>query len=982
MSSDKNASTAYNLLRATPINVTDESGYLTIIKNKKFQISFTNKLEAVVQKGDVFTKTKTSKQIAKKIDKNITVDTILPAFLTLHEFRMLIAAVLEVHIDAIHVVYERFLDAEIADYETFVVIGVAEPIDVEIKPTSKSRFNNYDEQCIKVIEKYRAFLIKQNTKLKSSIKTNITKIVYAMYSHTLTSIDIVRLFNINETSERFPKINIHSTKLNDFKNEVNPLACTVKCRDATMRPLQGIYSSKNECTFLNNKVIDDNESISLYNISALENGIVLFYFSISRFDMDKSEIDAIIQNWMHSSAHALLSDIHLDECVLDPEFKISDCLFIEMCHDMHVQLTDKLKLSSMNALSSMPAFKSVYTMLSSTRSLGPQVHSLAAQYLLNRTYNATASLSSTTMNFYYYPLIHLTNETEGDSKRASTSMIEIRNSVTVENTLLILAAIAMCFGSLSSSAAKDLSEVDPRVRIHQLKLADPVLFGNKIKNDMMRDYSQLVQDNKQRPSVLTEKEYKEMRKDEPNAVLNIENQTTHSRLFLGCVFDEFPIINYHAESDGSCIVKCTTAYANAFQYQTCDGKLNGIGNEKTVENKFFSNTIVKYSPAIDIGRRCLPPKELLNIFPKCHLLKVANVQSAWRMSDGSMKKVFIIARYSDHYVIETEYVDEYSYILEIKTDGFPGAFVLRDTDTNVPIIFNHDTKNAFMEQLIKISKRHDVDERFVNYVNHIIGSTIPPNESVTNTIIKLRDDYNIAFYRNLVDYHYIVAMKYNNEVYLLPATYNISIKIESAEDNINDVLEKESVYPKISKFDVNGIEKYYIDYSTRKVAAIRYYGCDTIVYAFEPKKVLSANTSERESSNIEYIDFNTWILKHYGLRPTPISKPPVHVDLIDKNLLILKYISIVLQNSRYDTNAETLKKKMLSMFNNSISDETKLVYINHSVSWRKSKIDSKSIESIDWSEQNIMRLMYELEQNEANLVYDDTKEYIYERAIY
>lgn len=989
-----------SILRTKPITVYDSSNYLTVIKSKKFEVSFSNKLPEAKKTGDIFSKNKSEKKIAKKVsDKGIRVECILPAFITLHEFRMLMAAILEVHIDAIEVRYERYLDEHVTTasymnneysepieansdvYEDFVVIGIAEPIIIDIKPTTKSRFNNYDEQLMKLLIKYQLFLSKTNyDNIQSSVSLHITKMVYAMYAHSLKAIDIVRLFNINETSERFPKINLHSSSLNIFKNEANSLSCTVKCKDPTMRPLQGIYSSKNECTFLNNAPIDKDEDISLYNVSALENGIVLFYFSIIRFDEDKSVIEKKINSWMKANAYKLLEDIHLDECVLSPSFKIDDCSFIELSHDTHIQLSDEFKLSAINSLNQMPAFKAVYTTLSSVRNLGPQVHSLAAQHLLSRTFNTTASLASTTMNFYYYSLIHIINEAETNTRKNST-IIEIRNSVNSETTALILAAIAMCFSGMQGAQTKTqktsnlrdrLASLDARMRIHQLKLVDPVLFGNKVKSDEMRDYSQLVQENKQRPSVLTKKEYDELKIDDPNCVANIENQTTHSRLYLGCVFSDYPIINYHAEDDGSCIVKCTTAYSNGYQYQVCDSKLNGIDNAKTIENTYSSNTIVKYSPAIDIGRRCLPPKELINVVPKCHLLKMEHVWSTFKLPDGSFKKVFILHRYDSYYDVETEFIDEYSYVLMITVEGFPGAFLLRNTDTNMPIVFDAKTKNTFIQQLIKVSKKHEENAAFVNYINHVVGTKYALNENVTKVIMNLKDEHGVKFFRNMVDHHILVAIDFDGLLYLIPQLYNISIKVDDIIDT--EAYLNNDKLPTLKMLDSKGIDRCYVDFTTKSVEAVRYYGQETPIKVEKPANVLKA--CNLEAKDIEYIDTPVWIAKYYGLLPTPLSKPITHVEIIDSNLLLLKLLSIGINN--VGLNADKLQKFLLKY----AADETKLVYINHLVSWRKSRINKTAISKIDWSEANIMRLMYELERNEANLIYDDTKEYIYERAIY
>lgn len=956
------------LVYSDKITVNDPKNYVETRFSKPlttFYIKFLDQPPADAKK-DVFSKTNTNKTIEKKYKGDtIEVECILPAFLPIKDLRMLIAAVLDVHMDAIDLGYPMLLDdiANLDVYESNSCIGL-QPLTVNIKVTTKPRFNGYDSSLLNILSKYNQFINSCKLK-KQTIYPMVTNMNYVAYTEKGIKVDVVRLFNLNQSSSKYPKICLHSDKLNNFNDQPNPLIAEIKTLEPTLRPLQGVNASRNECAFLASESVADDGSVRLTMFSVLENGLIIFYFKNLRECNSGEEFAHIIEEWIKKRLGEITKTIHLEECVYDLNYDIKAFKFTHLTHTLHLCTDSDSKVQDLNALNIIPVFKSVYNMKSTFRENGPQLHSISTQQLINRVSNINGLFSPTTMSFYFNTIIQVGIRDEGKGL-----YIEIRNSTDLMNTNLIFTAILGRLNAKSSPGPKKLLDaikaIDAKTRLKQLKTIDPIIFGNRITdNGSERDYSQIVQTNEQRPSIVTDAEFVELRASMPDSCLDIENQLTHDRLKLVCPFSEFPVINYHAMHNQTCVIKCTKNFANKFQYDVCDNSLNGKGNDKTVENKFSSNAILKFSPLVDVGRRCYLPPEIINIFPNCHLLRCPAVSDIAAYLVGKYKLApFILERYEDHYIIGTEYMLNRTYILTIVTEQNT-KFILCDTETSRPIELRSDSENGFIQQLIKVSTARNENAKFVKFINSIMGRDYKTDIKLTDLVADLMKE-ECKFYCVLENPDAIVAMSWNDLLYTIPHFYANGIQ---ADIIIRFLAKGKSQYfPDLSSFKPDFIERMYIDFTDKKVHAIEYMGVTVLI---NPIIV------EKPSVPIEIVDTMPFLLKTISNPTKPLSKTPIHVELIDANFVILTYINLIIQSGEKLT-----KEKLIETMKGTLSNKNEIVYIGHTPSWRLSRIDKKLIDNISFADSNVIRLIYEYTKANYKLIHDDVAEYLYERQIY
>lgn len=1039
--------TSGELLYKDKIPVSDPKSYLTTKLGKRSEI-FIKFLDTPTktEKKDIFSKTSISKVIEKEYKSDtIYAQTILPKFLTVKEFKTLIAAILEIHTDAVDLNYEPLIRNPLAFeiYESNAVIGNYK-FSIIIKPTSKPRFNGYDTTLIPILSKYNAFIASSKLK-KQTLYPMITSLSYVLYNPKVFSIDIVRLFNLNKTSNKFPKICVHSDSLNSFLNEPNGLVASVKCLEPSLRPLQGIESSKNECTFIFNERIDAEGVISVSNFSVLANGLIILYFKNMRQKTRANELKELIETWISKNSTSLLTEIHLDECIYDLKFSMKDFKFTSLSHTMHVPIETKNKIHDLNSLNLIPAFKSVYSMKSSFRENGVQTHSVSTQQLINRVSNISTQYAATTMSFYFSTIIQINVLDDIPGRKVKGLMIELRNSTSIENSSLILTAILGRLDgepmNVSKELLQSLREIDGRVRIKQLKNTDPIAFGNRITEaGDEKDYSQIVQSNDQRPSIITESEYKILKKEIPDSCLDVENQLTHERMRLVCPFEEYPIINYHAILKQPCIIKCTKNFSNKVQYELCDKMFNG-NNEKNVETKFSSNTILKFTPNAEVGRRCYPPPEILNIFPNCHFLRCTDEMPIGTYCMNKYRlEVFVIQRFDDHYIIETEYVTGKTYAIALVTQQ-NSSFILCDSESGRPFEMNDKNENVFIQQLIKVSRRRNMNEKFVDFINRMFTARseksgnsekngenekneklkelkelekreksgkrekretsensinseksensksvksvksqsskssqkfqpFPKDAKIKDVLTYLRQNYNTEFFLSIKDARVLIGMSLDGILYLIPPLFNLGLRAETVDAYLQDhgSSEGKQVFPSLEDLKIDEISKFYINFETGIVHAVDY--CDNLIL-IHPTKITNI------AKDVEYIDAVPFMIEMLGGIAEPISKPLVKVQLIDANFVLLSYINLLIEREM-----ELKMENLELVMKDNLGDKNEIVYINHSPSWRKSKIDRKMLRGVKFNETENLRLMYEYTKENYNLVYDAVEEYLYRKQIY
>lgn len=974
-----------DLLYTEKIHIIDRENYINTEfpnKPKEFFVKFAEKVE-VREKKDIFSKSQ-AKSISKKYNKDtINVNVILPRFLTLANFKYLLASIFEIHIDAIDLNYDNYLNDSrtIEQYENTSCINKTK-FNIKIKPSSRPRINGYEKLIMPIIEKYEDYFQDINTD-ERFIEQFIVQLSYVMFAEDVKDIDIIRLFNINSTSKKYSKICLHSDELNDFRNESNPLACKVKCKDRSLRPLQGLKLSRNECSFLHNFPITNSEYIRLYNISVLKNGQILFMFKIYRDNNDYDKLNSLISSWMKKNAIKYIEDIHLDECVYNLKFDYNKFKFTNISHTIYAKVKSKDKLKSLNVLNSIPFYKPDYDTKSSIREAGFQSHSISTQELLNRVLNIAPTLQQVQITIHFLCTVHINSIDDG-------FMIEIRDSASIENSNLIIQSILAKL-DLKSKETKpkkepkikidefakfksSLQEVDPKIRIKQLKELDPLIFGSRERKGKGKDYSQLVQINEQRPSILMESEYKMVKKIEPNSVLNVENQLTHERLYLYCPYEKFPVINYHAEKDQLCIIKCTSNYANAPQFFSCNKQLNGIGNEKTLDNKYFSNTIIKFSPTLEEGRRCFPPDEILNVLPYSHLLKCPKTSEIARYLK-EIKSIFIkpciISRFDGYYEIKEDikFLGLKEMVLVIQIENSDDYYLVCDNETNSPIIFSSSDHNMFIEQLIKISAGLNTNEKFVEYMNHLTKNNFPLNTKVTDLINQLfikEPKEKILLFKYKTQNNMITQILYHKKIWPIPPIFDLNFV-----NALNIYRIEEEYLPEFKDLDITKVTKIYKDFSHDTVVMVEYFGLDA--YIKEAK-------IDGITLPTEYIDGGSMRLNLLDAETEAIPKISTKSTLYDANNLLLILLNLYLRNKKIFNIDMNEFVNYISPF---ISDKIEINYIEGGIlSWRNSKLSKQFIKKIPTKKEYIMKLLYEFISDNCKIVYDNTREFLYEALVY
>lgn len=970
---------------------------------KEFYIQFSTTPLKQDEKKDIFSKSQDIEIVKKYENDTIMVNIPLPKTFTIFDLRYVIAYILEVHVECIDLNYKNYLfDLSATEmYEKNSCINNIN-FDINISKSSRSRVNNYDKIFMPLIMNFNEYVTKSTNKIRHG-EYMVTEINYLLYCEKIKYIDIIRFFNINNTISSTMKLCLHSYELNNFKSE-NRNDCYVKSSVPTSRPLQGLNATKNECVVFYNQPIRTLDYVRLYNISFMQNGLINLQFKIFSSFPSISEIDTYIESFIKNDVMSIFINYHLDECIYDTSFEYFNYEIFKFRTSVYAKINTSTKLTKLNIINSIPYFQMDYLTNSSMRESGLQTHEKSAQFILNRTLNISPTLQQTSLQFHFYSTTHVTKVDDGLA-------IEIRNSSSLSNIELILDLIYAYVDplmkipkELTSSTDESIDEenvinieekvmeitekyklLDQKFRVKQLKDADPVLFGNRDKNGESKDYSQLVQLNEQRPSPITENEYFLIKQINPNAVLNLRNQSSSTRLYLYCPFDKYPIINYHAEKDQVCVVKCTMGFANPIQYRNCDRTLDGINNHKTIKNRYTSNTIVKFDPSIDDGRRCELPEELIHIFPNCFLLKREGEMFMYKYLDKRdlMNKFVLFRRFPDHYEISNDYssrnLEGFCIVMLIEdTDDY---FVICDIKTNEPYLINKKP-NLFVQQIIEVSKNLKQNTQFVRYINFLTGSNFPDSSIISEVVETITKEIDPRFvllpHSNKSER--INKIIYKKKIWSIPEIYNLKYKQSRELINLED-----RSYPYFYKdLDLDYVSRIFIN-KRREIVAVIYNGIFTNL---DSREILK----ESISIDVEVIDEFTSLARLEGYEEEILTYPlnGRRDKLIDANNLFTLMINVYIKTHEniFEITLEDFKK----FFTKNIDTKTEIFYIEQAtnneesidinkkpdmfVSWRKSRISSKFLANVDFGIENIMKIMYEYITSTCQL------KYMYSETIY
>lgn len=798
--------------------------------------------------------------------------------------------------------------------------------------------------------------IKCGSKVKSKHKAKSSSTPNTISSNDSDEID---------WRNHFQKIGIHSFRLNELLNDSQDLRQYVKSSYPTIKPFYELQPYKNSCTFLINAQIDDH--LRLFQLGVLENGNVQFIFKITSIMMTFDEIKSKLDKWMSKHGSKILEALYLDEFVYDPKFQLKNYHidFLNCSSTVFIPTKGKGKsIPNVSKIVDMPGFTQIFATKSSFRFTTPQFLSKSSLLLFNMM-SVLENYLLLNSNLRYANKLQI-NQADDVFYTYIDNVSSYEQSCLIY--LFILGILNLTDDAKVSNTSDDLlvnlRRITGKQKLSMLKELDPITFGNRYLQSGESDYSQLVQSNEQRPCILSKAEYDHLKLRYPDRVLNLENQSTHARMYLACPYDQFPISNYHSMPGQLCVVKCTMKFTSTHQFSFCDQTLGGQGNEKALMNKFQSNTIVIFGTAIAPGRKCLLPTELFNLFVDYVLQKGEPGNPYYHIDKKYGKKAFIIERdeKTSSYKILTEFDPGFDHVLVITVADSPDWFVAVNSTNNEPLTFNEKTENAFLRTIIEKSKHSEEIQIFINFVEHIIDHKFGNQTALQalQELIKMKVQFICLSLSEIV-----VAIIYKGKVWFTPHLFNPGVE----KMDIGRAVEKLTDLPTFKDLKPEGITELYQNYIDGKICAVKYF--KTIVL-IKPEKI---------KANIwptTYIDLLPFIFNLYGLQKEPLTKSVIRLESLAINQLLTKFLRVCTQLGW----EKDRKRQLLEIMKPFHSSKNQIEYLGSTdiVSWRRSKFHLEFL--LDMTDESILRQINEDIMKSIQLKYDVKNEYFYRGNIY
>ena len=763
----------------------------------------------------------------------------------------------------------------------------------------------------------------------------------------------------------FQKIGLHSFRLNELLNDSQDLHQYVKSSYPTIKPFYELQPYKNSCTFLINAQIDDH--LRLFQLGVLENGNVQFIFKITSILMTFNDIKSKLDKWMSKHGMKILEALYLDEFVYDPKFQLKNYHidFLNCSSTVFIPTKGKGKsIPNVSKIVDMPGFTQIFATKSSFRFTTPQFLSKSSLLMFNMM-SVLENYLSLNNNLRYANKLQI-------NQADDVFYTYIDNVSSYEQSCLIYLFILgilnltdeVKISSTSNDILANLRRITGKQKLSMLKELDPITFGNRYLQSGESDYSQLVQSNAQRPCIISKDEYDHLKEKYPDRVLNLENQSTHDRMYLVCPYDQFPISNYHSMPGQLCVVKCTMKFTSAHQFSFCDQTLGGLGNEKALMNKFQSNTIVIFGTAIAPGRKCLLPTELFNLFVDYVLQKGEPGNPYYHIDKKYGKKAFIIERdeKTSSYKILTEFDPGFDHVLVIAVTDSPDWFVAVNSTNNEPLTFNEKTENAFLRTIIEKSKHSEEIRIFMNFVEHIIDHKFGNQSALQalHELIKMKVQFICLSFSEIV-----VAIIYKGKVWFTPHLFNPGVeKIDIAR-----AIKYLSNLPSFKDLKPEGITELYQNYINEKICAAKYFGTIVLI---KPAKI------KANAWPTTYIDLLPFIFNLYGLRKEPLTKSVIRLESLAINQLLTKFLRVCTQLGW----EKDRKHQFLEILKSFHSNKNQIEYLGSTdiVSWRRSKFHLEFL--LDMTDESILRQINDDIMKSIQLKYDVKNEYFYRGNIY
>ena len=444
----------------------------------------------------------------------------------------------------------------------------------------------------------------------------------------------------------------------------------------------------------------------------------------------------------------------------------------------------------------------------------------------------------------------------------------------------------------------------------------------------------MAQKANQRVVPISIQEYDIVKKDRPESVANIENQSTGARLCLFCPYKLSPYINFHHSPGEICVPKCTLKQSNRQQYNLCAEQLN-IDDRLDFNVTYENQTIVMYNPLISPGRKCRVPEEFSTLLASYVLLKINTDDIAEYTVTHYNLQPYVIQRhgFNQFYTIYTEYDFNSNYCLVFKSDLDDGYLITVDETSGKVLSFNDNSyiENFFKNNAVKVNSSKN---NLFNHMGKLLRLNISDKYNNTTDVILqlLNKEYGIEYVYNN---DYIVGILHKNIFYCTPLLFVKFIDKTKYFIDIHDIIvDIEKRFPSIDSLNKEFIDAVYKDYSSDAYNLVVFDGIYTFIKRTKHIDIDTIKNTvlfDYDAYMINFLFMGTDILKSE-------SKDIAELDNISK--VLIKWLSTI---DLYTATTDNFMK--ILTVNDVISDTRKIVWSanNDYILWRSSKVTKNDV---------------------------------------
>lgn len=673
--------------------------------------------------------------------------------------------------------------------------------------------------------------------------------------------DIISIFN-SISSLDFENITLHSDSVNNFKN--TPKKLYIKHNEINEINTKHIYFNQNSLNIITN--IDVNDFINLEQIVVLNNGTVKLMFQIFKY-LSRNEIIDNINKFINSDK---FKELYTKTLIKQYTYK-SDNNKFEFYRFKTSILFNDVDLKIINEIKSNIAPLMLKSRFSSNTSISlfvQQFYSYKSLYEINVN-NLTSN--STVLSLLYKPEVHLT--LSDNQLSVFFNKFYDYDEYTFYLKLLLY---SIKYNPVNISDKLDFKSIIQRVQnipikqnIKQLTNTDPILFGPRDLPNSTRSYSALCQDKKERPSIISENEYKVIYAQDPKRAIKLKNQTFNKDLYLVCPYDDNSVINFHYYHNQKCIIKCAGKRNKMNQFIYCSKQLD-VEDEALEKNDNTQSKIYNFTDNLFVGYLSYLPLEFINIIPNGLCINASEItnENIFKFIKINYESDFIIIEYdkdnSKINIVENTYNPKTSkyVILFIKSPNKNNLYVVINENYTPINILNYPN----LLDIININRYNDNLE----IIERILSTNkYSKDDTLEDYLNKISKDYQI-----IVIEGYIIGFLKKDILYITPKVRYITDKNVDTSLILSLIESKKIKYPKLSDISVNNGDYYCFDLENELV-------CGVFIKNGNYYHLLLTKTEKLNSDHypIKYGSVSNYV--HDLLKPKDI-------EVIDTDYLILK----------------------------------------------------------------------------------------------